>query len=97
MITSLANARPVVVTVTPLTLPSTSVTLTVTLLLPVLVTSASSFPSYLNSSSDSTKTIYYVSSSYSDRATYRDDNGNYVEIIERDGNYYDSSSRERYY
>lgn len=59
--------------------------------------SASSFPSYLNSSSDSTKTIYYVSSSYSDRATYRDDNGNYVEIIERDGNYYDSSSRERYY
>lgn len=59
--------------------------------------SSVSFPSYLSSSSDNTKTIYYVSSSYSDRATYRDDDGNYVEIIERDGSYYDSSSRERYY
>lgn len=55
------------------------------------------FPEFLYSSSDNKKTLYYVSSSYSDRATYHDDNGNYIEIIERDGNYYDSSTRERYY
>ena len=58
---------------------------------------SSYFPDFLYSSTDNTKTLYYVSSSYSDRATYHDDNGNYVEIIERDGNYYDSSTRERYY
>lgn len=59
--------------------------------------SSSSFPTYLNSSSDNTKTLYYNSSSYSNRATYRDDDGNYIEIIERDGHYYDSSSNDRYY
>lgn len=60
-----------------------------------------SFPEHLNSDSDNTKTIHLVSCSYSkfsdNRATYQDEDGNYIEIIERNGRYYDLSTEERYY
>ena len=63
--------------------------------------SSPSFPSYLNSSSDNTKTIHLFSCFYSEfnnsHATYQDEDGIYIDIILDNGNYYDSSTRERYY
>lgn len=55
------------------------------------------FPSTLLSSSDSSKTLYYVSSQYENRATYRNEDGNYIDVVRLDGVYYDSSTKDQYY
>lgn len=58
---------------------------------------ASSFPSTLISRNATGKVIYLVSTTSNTHATYKDENGNFLTIINENGQYSNVDTREEYY